>query len=106
MLCRHACLPACSNRAAPDGAGRVELAALMPALKDDWLLAGRLQGAAALLLRFGAIHTCPVPPAIPAAILAAMPPEQAAQALARRQEALRRAGNSVSGALGGHSSCG
>lgn len=52
------------------------------------------EGAAALLLRFGAIHTCPVPPAIPAAILAAMPPEQAAQALARRQEALRRAGNS------------
>lgn len=60
-----------------------------------------LQGAAALLLRFGAIHTCPVPPAIPAAILAAMPPEQAARSLASRQEALRRAGNSVGGAWAG-----
>ncbi|KAL4447686.1 hypothetical protein ABPG75_004905 [Micractinium tetrahymenae] len=52
------------------------------------------EGAAALLLRFGAIHTCPVPPAMPPAVLAALPPEQAVQALADRQEALRRAGNS------------
>ncbi|KAL4428656.1 hypothetical protein ABPG77_009762 [Micractinium sp. CCAP 211/92] len=52
------------------------------------------QGAAAALLRFGAIHTCPVPPAIPAANLAAMPPEQAARMQAERREAQRRAGNS------------
>lgn len=57
-----------------------------------------LQGAAAALLRFGAIHTCPVPPAIPAATLAAMPPEQAARMQAERREAQRRAGNSVGGA--------
>lgn len=55
-----------------------------------------LQGAAELLLRFGAIHTCPVPPPTPPAVLEGLPPEEAQRLLARRAEALQRAGNSVS----------
>lgn len=55
-----------------------------------------VQGAAELLLRFGAIHTCPVPPALPPAVLDALPPEEAAAAQARRQAALERFGRSVS----------
>ena len=54
------------------------------------------QGAAELLLRFGAIHACPVPPPTPATVLEGLPPEEAQRLLDRRAEALRRAGNSVS----------
>lgn len=52
------------------------------------------EGAAELLLRFGAIHTCPVPPALPPPILAAMSAEEAAEVVARRQDAVKRAGKS------------
>ncbi|PRW60645.1 RNA pseudouridine synthase chloroplastic [Chlorella sorokiniana] len=51
------------------------------------------EGAVELLLRFGALHTCPVPPAIPPAVLATMPPAEVAAARTRRQAALKAAGN-------------
>lgn len=59
------------------------------------------QGAIQLLLRFGAVHTCPVPPAIPPAVLATMPAAEVAAARARRQAALKVAGNGVSCRTGG-----
>jgi hypothetical protein len=49
-------------------------------------------------VRFGAVHSCPVPPASPPAVLAAMSPERAAEVTRNRQEALQRAGNNVSAA--------
>lgn len=59
------------------------------------VIACPVQGAAQLLLRFGAIHTCPVPPALPQAVLEAMPQDEAAATQRRRQVAIERYGRSV-----------
>ncbi|KAL4856877.1 RNA pseudouridine synthase 6 [Chlorella vulgaris] len=52
------------------------------------------QGAAELLLRFGAIHTCPVPPALSAASAAGMSAAELAEVQLAREAAQQRAGTS------------